>query len=180
MQICMQVLLYWCCKVQDPDFSWNRVDNSIEKSSEEDISVEDISVEDILEISSAELSSTELSSIEMSSAEMSSAVIRYNDYNSNTILLSPNTSWNKKINTQIPSFRLINPIIQSFCTTLRVYCISNPRVGFGYTIISYYSTSLVYIKPFLYHHFVLLYKLTVHQIQDLDLAIPSFRTTLRV
>ena len=34
----------------------------------------------------------------------------------------------KKINTQIPSFRLINPIIQSFCTTLRVYCISNPRV----------------------------------------------------
>ena len=62
------------------------------KSSEEDISVEDISVEDILEISSAELSSTELSSIEMSSAEMSSAVIRYDDYNSNTILLSPNTS----------------------------------------------------------------------------------------
>ena len=117
---------------------------------------------------------------EMSSTEMSSAVIRYNDYNSNTILLSPNTSWNKKINTQIPSFRLINPIIQSFCTTLRVYCISNPRVGFGYTIILYYSTSLVYIKLFLYHHFVLLYKFTVHQIQKLDLAIPSFRTTLRV
>ena len=104
MQICMQVLLYWCCKVQDPDFSRNRVDNSIEKSSEEDISVEDI-----LEISSAELSSTELSSIEMSSAEMSSAVIRYDDYNSNTILLSPNTSWNKKL---IPKYQVSVYLIQ--------------------------------------------------------------------
>ena len=99
----------------------------------------------------------------MSSTEMSSAVIRYDDYNSNTILLSPNTSWNKKINTQIPSFRLINPIIQSFCTTLRVYCISNPRVGFGYTIISHYSTSLVYIKP-----------------KSWTLFIRSFRTSIRI
>ena len=74
-------------------------------------------------------------------------VLRYHNSYSNTTLLISNTSWNKKINTGIPSFRLINPIIQSFCTTVQVYCISNPRVGFGYTIISYYSTSLVYIKP---------------------------------
>ena len=74
-----------------------------------------------------------------------------------------NTSWNKKMNTGIPSFCLINPIIQSFRTIVRVYCISNPRIGFGYTIISYYSTSLVYIKP-----------------KSWTLFIRSFRTSIRI
>ena len=46
---------------------------------------------------------------EMSSTEMSSAVIRYNDYNSNTILLSPNTSWNKKL---IPKYQVSVYLIQ--------------------------------------------------------------------
>ena len=46
---------------------------------------------------------------EMSSTEMSSAVIRYDDYNSNTILLSPNTSWNKKL---IPKYQVSVYLIQ--------------------------------------------------------------------